>query len=109
MSAAIDDTYAEAFRSIYAEVLVTAADRHWLDTAARRRAAVANHRSGRQQARGGSLNHRAQRGSGRGPRGWTRLDLPRRVVGETVDDTEVSKAGVAQVAILSPAGPSGHV
>lgn len=35
MSAAIDDTYAEAFRSIYAEVLVTAADRHWLDTAAR--------------------------------------------------------------------------
>lgn len=35
MSATIDDTYAEAFRSIYAEVLVTAADRHWLDTAAR--------------------------------------------------------------------------
>jgi formylmethanofuran--tetrahydromethanopterin N-formyltransferase len=29
----IDDTYAEAFRSIYAEVLVTARDRHWLDRA----------------------------------------------------------------------------
>lgn len=35
MSATIDDTYAEAFRSIFAEVLVTARDRHWLDTAAR--------------------------------------------------------------------------
>lgn len=29
----IDDTYAEAFRSIYAEVLVTARDRAWLDHA----------------------------------------------------------------------------
>jgi formylmethanofuran--tetrahydromethanopterin N-formyltransferase len=29
----IDDTYAEAFRSIYAEVLVTARDRTWLDHA----------------------------------------------------------------------------
>jgi formylmethanofuran--tetrahydromethanopterin N-formyltransferase len=33
MSAFIDDTYAEAFRSIYAEVLVTAANRRWLDHA----------------------------------------------------------------------------
>ena len=31
--AAIDDTYAEAFRSIYAEVLITARDRAWLDHA----------------------------------------------------------------------------
>jgi formylmethanofuran--tetrahydromethanopterin N-formyltransferase len=31
--AAIDDTYAEAFRSIYAEVLITARDRTWLDHA----------------------------------------------------------------------------
>jgi formylmethanofuran--tetrahydromethanopterin N-formyltransferase len=34
MSAQIDDTYAEAFRSLYAEVLVTARDRYWLDQAA---------------------------------------------------------------------------
>lgn len=33
MSATIDDTYAEAFRSIYASVLVTARDRYWLDKA----------------------------------------------------------------------------
>lgn len=31
--AEIDDTYAEAFRSIYAEVMVTARDRRWLDHA----------------------------------------------------------------------------
>ena len=31
--AVIDDTYAEAFRSIYAEVLITARDRKWLDHA----------------------------------------------------------------------------
>ena len=31
--AEIDDTYAEAFRSIYAEVLITARDRRWLDHA----------------------------------------------------------------------------
>ncbi len=31
--AEIDDTYAEAFRSIYAEVLITARDRAWLDHA----------------------------------------------------------------------------
>ncbi len=31
--AAIDDTYAEAFRSLYAEVLITARDRTWLDHA----------------------------------------------------------------------------
>jgi formylmethanofuran--tetrahydromethanopterin N-formyltransferase len=31
--AAVDDTYAEAFRSIYAEVLITARDRKWLDHA----------------------------------------------------------------------------
>jgi formylmethanofuran--tetrahydromethanopterin N-formyltransferase len=31
--AEIDDTYAEAFRSIYAEVLITARDRTWLDHA----------------------------------------------------------------------------
>ena len=30
MSAAVEDTYAEAFRSLYAEVLVTARDRVWL-------------------------------------------------------------------------------
>jgi formylmethanofuran--tetrahydromethanopterin N-formyltransferase len=33
--AEIEDTYAEAFRSIYAEVLVTARDRRWLDEAVR--------------------------------------------------------------------------
>lgn len=33
MAATIDDTYAEAFRSIYAAVLVTARDRYWLDRA----------------------------------------------------------------------------
>jgi formylmethanofuran--tetrahydromethanopterin N-formyltransferase len=33
MAAQIDDTYAEAFRSIYAAVLVTARDRYWLDKA----------------------------------------------------------------------------
>ena len=31
--AVVDDTYAEAFRSIYAEVLITARDRKWLDHA----------------------------------------------------------------------------
>lgn len=31
--AEIDDTYAEAFRSIYAEVLITARDRYWLEQA----------------------------------------------------------------------------
>jgi formylmethanofuran--tetrahydromethanopterin N-formyltransferase len=35
MPAAIDDTYAEAFRSIYAAVLITARDRTWLDHAVR--------------------------------------------------------------------------
>jgi formylmethanofuran--tetrahydromethanopterin N-formyltransferase len=35
MPAAVDDTYAEAFRSIYAEVLVTAASGKWLDHAVR--------------------------------------------------------------------------
>ena len=30
MSATIDDTYAEAFRSIYASILITARDRVWL-------------------------------------------------------------------------------
>src|SRR5438067_9850645 len=33
MPAEIEDTYAEAFRSIYAAVLVTARDRYWLDRA----------------------------------------------------------------------------
>ncbi len=33
--AEIDDTYAEAFRSLYAEVLITARDRRWLDEAVR--------------------------------------------------------------------------
>ena len=33
MPATIDDTYAEAFRSIYAAVLITARDRYWLDRA----------------------------------------------------------------------------
>ncbi len=33
MPAAIDDTYAEAFRSIYASVLITARDHYWLDKA----------------------------------------------------------------------------
>ena len=33
--AEIDDTYAEAFRSLYAEVLITARDRKWLDEAVR--------------------------------------------------------------------------
>lgn len=43
MSAAfIDDTYAEAFSSLYAEVLVTAADRRWLDEAV---SAVTGHAS----------------------------------------------------------------
>lgn len=35
MPAEIDDTYAEAFRSLYAEVLITARDRRWLDEAVR--------------------------------------------------------------------------
>ena len=33
MAATIDDTYAEAFRSIFASVLITARDRYWLDRA----------------------------------------------------------------------------
>ena len=33
MPATIDDTYAEAFRSIFAAVLITARDRYWLDKA----------------------------------------------------------------------------
>lgn len=33
--AEIEDTYAEAFRSVYAEVLITARDRKWLDGAVR--------------------------------------------------------------------------
>ncbi|MFM7150415.1 MAG: formylmethanofuran--tetrahydromethanopterin N-formyltransferase, partial [Gemmataceae bacterium] len=33
MSAEVEDTYAEAFRSIYAEVLITARARRWLDYA----------------------------------------------------------------------------
>ena len=33
MPATIDDTYAEAFRSIYASVLITARDGYWLDRA----------------------------------------------------------------------------
>jgi formylmethanofuran--tetrahydromethanopterin N-formyltransferase len=33
MSAEVEDTYAEAFRSIYAEALITARDRKWLDIA----------------------------------------------------------------------------
>lgn len=33
MAATVDDTYAEAFRSIYAEVLITARDRTWLQHA----------------------------------------------------------------------------
>jgi formylmethanofuran--tetrahydromethanopterin N-formyltransferase len=33
MTAEIDDTYAEAFRSIYAEILITARDRRWLSHA----------------------------------------------------------------------------
>lgn len=35
MPALVDDTYAEAFRSIFAEVLITARDRVWLDHAVR--------------------------------------------------------------------------
>ena len=35
MPAEIEDTYAEAFRSLFAEVLITARDRHWLDCAVR--------------------------------------------------------------------------
>jgi formylmethanofuran--tetrahydromethanopterin N-formyltransferase len=35
VAATIDDTYAEAFRSIYAAVLITARDRTWLDHAVR--------------------------------------------------------------------------
>jgi formylmethanofuran--tetrahydromethanopterin N-formyltransferase len=33
--ALVDDTYAEAFRSLYAEILITASDRTWLDHALR--------------------------------------------------------------------------
>ena len=33
MPAEVEDTYAEAFRSLYAEVLITARDREWLDAA----------------------------------------------------------------------------
>ncbi len=35
MSAEVEDTFAEAFRSIYAEILITARDRTWLDHAVR--------------------------------------------------------------------------
>src|SRR5688572_15321233 len=31
--APVDDTYAEAFKSLYAEILITARDRRWLDHA----------------------------------------------------------------------------
>src|SRR6478609_6675581 len=34
MPALIDDTYAEAFRSIYVEFLITARDRRWVEHAA---------------------------------------------------------------------------
>ncbi|MDH3607863.1 MAG: formylmethanofuran--tetrahydromethanopterin N-formyltransferase, partial [Gammaproteobacteria bacterium] len=33
MTAKIDDTYAEAFKSLYTEFLITARDRKWLDHA----------------------------------------------------------------------------
>ena len=33
MTTTVNDTYAEAFRSIYAEFLITARDRKWLDHA----------------------------------------------------------------------------
>ena len=33
MAVPVDDTYAEAFRSLYVEFLITARDRHWLDIA----------------------------------------------------------------------------
>ena len=33
MAAKIDDTYAEAFKSLYTEFLITARDRKWLDHA----------------------------------------------------------------------------
>jgi len=33
MPVAVEDTYAEAFRSLYVEFLITARDRHWLDIA----------------------------------------------------------------------------
>lgn len=33
MTALVDDTYAEAFKSLYAEILITARDRTWLDHA----------------------------------------------------------------------------
>ena len=33
--AEVEDTFAEAFRSLYAEVLITACDRRWLDEAVR--------------------------------------------------------------------------
>ena len=33
MTAIIDDTYAEAFKSMYSEILVTAVNRKWLDHA----------------------------------------------------------------------------
>jgi formylmethanofuran--tetrahydromethanopterin N-formyltransferase len=40
--ALVEDTYAEGFRSLYAEVLITARDRHWLDQCL---AAVTGHAS----------------------------------------------------------------
>ena len=33
MSAIIDDTYAEAFKSIYSEILITAINKKWLEHA----------------------------------------------------------------------------
>ncbi|MEZ6107721.1 MAG: hypothetical protein R3B96_16780 [Pirellulaceae bacterium] len=42
-TAVIEDTYAEAFRSIYSEVLITAASRKWLDHAVARRRACLEH------------------------------------------------------------------
>ncbi|MFO0935165.1 MAG: hypothetical protein U0798_01455 [Gemmataceae bacterium] len=37
MAADIEDTYAEAFRSLYTSILVTASDRYWLEHAIRER------------------------------------------------------------------------
>ncbi len=66
--ATIDDTYAEAFRSIYAEVLITARDRMWLDQAvAGRHRQRLEHDPVRLRSGAGSLR-RSRRRANRSPR-----------------------------------------
>ena len=64
--AEVDDTYAEAFSSIYAEVLITARDRRWLDPPWRPRPATHRARSAA-IAKPGWIDTSAREGSIRAP------------------------------------------